>query len=498
ESVARAISTKLAVNTYFYKITADMDSPQKSLQLLQAVIKVFLSTGAQDGSGDAVKDDARKRLEAKLKDTNDQIKNLQTEIIGVQREPAAPARDDKLTSLNNQLISLQSDETSILAAIAQIGDSSGPRDIATVVDQPRLGKKLGTGLVSNVIMAFAVSLVLGAGLAFLRDYLDYTVHTPEQMEEVLGMRALASIGQIGSGGRRGPLSFLGGLFGGRRKRRGGARAGAGEVKGGPLVTLGGPNSSEAESFRVLRTNIQFTSLDRPIRSLVVTSTAPQEGKSFVASNLAVVMAQAGKRVILIDADLRRPKLHELFGLSNKVGFTDVVLAGSTGVPGAVQMVPGVNNLAVITSGALPPNPSELLDSRQAAKVMEQLTQQTDILVIDSPPAGAVTDPIIVATRVDAAIMVISAGKTRRDAIARTRLSLENVGVSTLLPVLNRVATTGMRDFYGYRATEDEVAPTAATEESSFVNGKVPAQPAGVETAPTGSQRGGHASTIGGR
>src|SRR5690349_10082974 len=117
------------------------------------------------------------------------------------------------------------------------------------------------------------------------------------------------------------------------------------------------------------------------------------------------MAQAGKRFVMIDADLLMPILHSLFILLVSVSFTDLVLAGSNYVPGAVQIVPVVNNLAVITSGPLPPNPSELLDSRQAARVMEQLAQQTDILIIDSPPAGAVTDPIVVATRVDAAIMV---------------------------------------------------------------------------------------------
>jgi len=475
-SVAKAISTKLALNTYFFKITADMNSPEKSQQLLSAVIKVFLSSnnGAQDNAtstaSDPVKNDMRTRLQTKLKDLETQIKSYQDEITALQGQPATAARDDRLLVLRGQLITLQQDEGTTMAEIASIPSSSGPIQVATVVDQPQLWKQLSSGMTMNLGMALAVSLVLGMGLAFVRDYLDYSVHSPEELEDVLGLHAVATIGMLGKQKR------------GRRKRK------ATEYAGHQLVTLDNPNSPESENFRVLRTNIQFSSLERSIRSLEVTSASQNEGKSFIASNLAVVMAQAGKRVILIDADLRRPRLHELFGLSNTVGFTDLVLAGSNGVAGAIQMVPGVNNLAVITSGSLPPNPSELLDSRQAAKVIEQLGQQTDILIFDSPPAGAVTDPIVLATRVDAVILVIGAVQTRRDAIARTLQSLQNVGVVALLPVLNRVATKGMQGFYGYRQTRQEAREAAPGENGTYANGKVPAHLAGVETAPTGSQR----------
>jgi succinoglycan biosynthesis transport protein ExoP len=477
-SVAKAISTKLALNTYFFKITADMNSPEKSQQVLNAVIKVFLSNnnGAQDTTSsmgsDPVKNDMRTRLQTKLKDLETQIKSYQDEITALQAQPATAARDDRLLVLRGQLITLQQDETSTIAAIAGIGNTNGPVEVATVVDHPAPGKQLSSGLTTNLGLALAVSLVLGIGLAFVRDYLDYSVHSPEELEDVLGLHAVATIGVLGK----------------RKKGRRKGKAVAGEHVGHKLVTLDNPNSPESENFRVLRTNIQFSSLERSIRSLEVTSSSQGEGKSFIASNLAIVMAQAGKRVILIDADLRRPSLHELFGLPNEVGFTDLVLAGSNGVAGAVQMVPGVNNLAVITSGTLPPNPSELLDSRQAAKVIEQLTQQTDIVIFDSPPAGAVTDPIVLATRVDAVIMVISAGMTRRDAIARTMQSLQNVGVVALLPVLNRVVTKGMQGFYGYRRSQHETREATPVENGSFANGKVPAHVGGVETTPTGSQR----------
>ena len=287
------------------------------------------------------------------------------------------------------------------------------------------------------------------------------------------------IGMVGGGGK--PGRFEGSIVG--RLLNLGSFTSFGTDPSNPppfqisnLPTLQDPKSPEAESFRVLRTNIQFSSLDKPIRNVVITSSAPGEGKSFVAANLAVIMAQAGKRVVLVDADLRKPTQHKIFGLPNRVGFTDLVLSRSAEIAEATQPVPEQPNLAVITCGPIPPNPSELLNSRQSAFVIEQLAQQADIVIYDAAPAGAVTDSVILATSMDAAILVIAAGKTRKDMITRLKQTFQNVGVETLLPVLNQVKVGDMQGYYYYRyygddaqTTIEEPAPAPSTNGTTSQN-----------------------------
>jgi capsular exopolysaccharide synthesis family protein len=150
----------------------------------------------------------------------------------------------------------------------------------------------------------------------------------------------------------------------------------------------------------------------------------------------------------------------------------------------------VNNLAVITSGSLPPNPSELLDSRQAARVIEQLTQQTDIVIFDSPPAGAVTDPMVLAARMDAVILVISAGSTRRDVITRTKQNLQNVGVAVLLPVLNRVVNTNKESYYSYRPNNEQ-SDGMRNKQHPHLNGKAAAHVSSSQSSPSDSETAAH-------
>jgi non-specific protein-tyrosine kinase len=203
-----------------------------------------------------------------------------------------------------------------------------------------------------------------------------------------------------------------------------------------LITRLDPRSPVAEAFRQLRTSIQFASPDRPIRSLLLTSTGPEEGKTTTLANLAVAFAQAGSRVIMVDADLRRPGLHKLFGLKNQVGLTTLVVGDPE------QEVPlfetGVENLWLLPSGPLPPNPAELLASRRMAEVMERLAKAADYVLYDSPPVLAVTDAAILASRVDGVLLVLQAGRTRREFARRAKAALEKVNARILGTVLTGV------------------------------------------------------------
>ncbi len=201
-----------------------------------------------------------------------------------------------------------------------------------------------------------------------------------------------------------------------------------------LITLREPSSAAAEAYRTLRTNILFSSLDRPLHTLLVTSTAPNEGKSTTLANLAVTMAQAEQRVLVVDCDLRRPSLHSIFGMPNERGLTSALLEQGEGpLPIQETSVPG---LQLLPSGPLPPRPADLLGSRRMGVLIERLRAAADIVLFDTPPVVAVTDAAVLAPRVDGVLLVLQAGHTRRDRARQARQVLEKVKANIVGVVLN--------------------------------------------------------------
>jgi len=206
-----------------------------------------------------------------------------------------------------------------------------------------------------------------------------------------------------------------------------------------LITLTDPRSAAAEAYRTLRTNLTFAALDKPIETLVVTSPAPGEGKSTTLANLAVTMAQGERRTILVDADLRRPSLHEIFRVSNSRGLTTMFVEQE-----ALENPPlaetGVENLFLLPSGPLPPNPADLLGSRRMEEVITALRAQADLVLFDAPPVVAVTDAAVLGTKVDGVLLVVRAGHTRREHAQRAKELLERVHVRVIGAVLTNVPT----------------------------------------------------------
>lgn len=215
---------------------------------------------------------------------------------------------------------------------------------------------------------------------------------------------------------------------------------------GMLIALRDPRSPAAEAYRTLRTNIQFSSLDKPLHTLLATSTAPNEGKSTTLANLAVTMAQAEQRVILVDCDLRRPTLHTLFDLPNDSGLTSLILAQEdaplplldTGVPG----------LSLLASGPLPPRPADILGSRRMEAVIERLRANADIVLFDTPPVVGVTDAAVLANRVDGVLLIFSAGTTTRERGRQARQILEKVKANIVGVVLNNAEVSQEYGYYG--------------------------------------------------
>jgi len=214
-----------------------------------------------------------------------------------------------------------------------------------------------------------------------------------------------------------------------------------------LITITNPRSPISESYRSLRTNIEFSSIDEKLQVLMVSSAGPGEGKSTTITNLAVTFAQSEKRVILIDADLRKPTAHHTFALSNRWGLSSVISQQSK-LEEVIQ-ASDIPNLDVITSGAIPPNPAEMMNSKKMTSLLEQLRQMYDIILIDTPPLLAVTDAQIVSTKSDGVILVVDQGKVKRDIAGKAVKSLESVNARILGVVLNNVKRKANEEAYYY-------------------------------------------------
>jgi capsular exopolysaccharide synthesis family protein len=246
-----------------------------------------------------------------------------------------------------------------------------------------------------------------------------------------------------------PLAAIGRVEGKRNGRRGRP----------PLVLVHNPRTAAAEAFRILRTNLTFAMSRTDIRILVVTSASPGEGKTLVASNLAIALAQAGKRVLLVDADIRRPAIHSAFGIAMGRGLVDLIaLARNTGklsflgtdvVPGVISS--GVANLDVLPSGEPPDNPSELIGSTTTARLVQELGRLWDLVIIDTPPVGPVTDGQLMAAHADAVLTIVRSGKTPRAGLRGALEALRYTGKPILGIVLNDLRPGALSRYttYGY-------------------------------------------------
>ncbi len=214
-----------------------------------------------------------------------------------------------------------------------------------------------------------------------------------------------------------------------------------------LVTIQDPQSPASEAYRTLRMNLQFAALDSPLRTLLITSPGPGEGKSTTLANLAVTIAQVDQRVIVVDCDLRRPYLHQLFGCDNQLGLTSMMVDDDL-LENPPLLETSVNGLRVVTSGTLPPRPSDLLGSVRMEKVIDRLLSEADMVIFDAPPVMAVTDAAVLSTKVDGVLLVVSAGETKREQAQRAVERLQKVNSRIIGAVLNNVPLdTSMANYY---------------------------------------------------
>jgi len=286
----------------------------------------------------------------------------------------------------------------------------------------------------NLLFAAVLGLASGIGLAFLLEGLDNTVRTTEQAQMISGVASLGMIPMGSKSAREGP----------NPKRL----VIASSKEAVELVTQVRPQSQMAESYRALRTSLLLSNLGSPPRVIMVTSALPQEGKTTTSINTAVVLAQKGVRVLLIDADLRRPSIHKTLGMGPHSGLSNV-LTGSTTLEEAITKTAILPNLYVLPAGTPPPNPAELLASSNMRDVLNQLREEFDHIVVDTPPSLSVTDAVVLSPRADAVVLVIRSGQTTKQALRRSREVLTQVNAKVVGVLLNAVDLSSPDYYYYY-------------------------------------------------
>ncbi len=295
----------------------------------------------------------------------------------------------------------------------------------------------------NIVLGGMAGLILAIGVLFAVEFLDDTIKTPADVERFLGSPVLGYITDVSKS----------------------------ELKQGHLNVAKQPRSPVAESFRSLRANLEFAGVNRPLRTILVTSAGAGEGKSTVAANLASIISQAGRRVTLLDADLRRPTLHLFFDLSNHAGLTDVFRERSN-ISGVMQSVENDKMLSVVTTGSLPPNPTELLASDKMNAILSELRKQKVLVILDSAPA-IVSDAQVLAAKVDGVLLVVRPGKTHREELRATLEQFKRAGAHVIGVVLNRIPQNHNSYYGGYKQyspylydnNKQEPAPAADVKSS---------------------------------
>jgi len=432
ETITRGIDVKLVPNTNILRITMVWDQPQDAQQLAQSIAEIFIAENIQrqqDGGASRVQD-----LEA-------YARQLQGRLTGLRQQrdrlDQGVTRGDltRLTELNDIDTRLSALETSYANLLVEINQARSSLDTAAILDNASPAQPVGASMALVLVLGLLGGLVLAAALAMLVERLTDAVRTPEDVAAITQSAPLVAVGHARTG---------------KRERSGSTRQ--------DLVVSRAAHSAAAEAFRTLRTNLQLAALEQPLRSIVVTSVGPHEGKTFVATNLGVTLAQAGRCVLLVDADLRRPALHATFDLPNQGGLVAAMVAEheqsqeSPDGPPLVGVVPsGVERLSLLPGGGAPPNPAELLGSATMQRLLARWTASFDIVLIDTPPIGPVADALLLLQSVNATLLVVRSGRTRRSALRGAMEMLRGNSRPLLGIVLNDLRAGPLSRFttYGY-------------------------------------------------
>ncbi len=394
-------------DTQIIKVSVKTTNPEFSANIANAVVKAF-STQIQDIQTQRFSQ-SKLTLEAKLADTEKQI----TTYASQMEIATTPEEKERLEAKVTQYRTIYSN---LLTSYEQIRLSEAQAVSSVVQVEPATANPIPVepNLVLNTLLAALIGMLITGGIIVAREAFDDTIKTPDEVTRRFNLPILGVINHQPS-------------------------------KTDTLITIREPRSPIAESYRTLRTNVSFASVDRPLRTLMVTSAEPADGKSTTICNLGVVLAQSGKRILVADCDLRRPRIHTYFGLPNRQGMSTMIAHSEP--LGNVRKSTPVEGLSVVTSGSLPPNPSELMGSQKLLSIFQNMLQSADMILIDTPPTLTVSDAATLAPSLDGVLLVIKPGTTRVSALKQTLDQFRQVNARVIGVVLNDVVTRG--NPYGY-------------------------------------------------
>ncbi|HOQ38592.1 MAG TPA: polysaccharide biosynthesis tyrosine autokinase [Acetivibrio sp.] len=304
-------------------------------------------------------------------------------------------------------------------------------DIAEIPDVP-----ISPSTKKNVAVSAFLGLLLGAALIFLLEFIDHTFKKPEEVERHLGLNVIGTIPEF-EGGKRG-----------KKKAKDQKVLEQQYLKN--LIAHNNPKAPATEAFRELRTNLYYTSVDKELKTLVVTSPTLGDGKTVTAVNLAVTLARLGKKVLIIDADMRKPKVHYYFGIKNKTGLTNILTEQNEDYKVKITQKDDIQNLYIITCGPVPPNPAEMLSSNKMKNLLDKLKDEYDLIIVDTPPVAQVTDAAIVAGITDGVLLVLASRQTRIEMAKRAKKLLNSVNANIIGTVLTKIENRRTGYYYYYK------------------------------------------------
>jgi len=408
------ISTRQVPGTQLLEISVRDTIPERARVLADEIVNQLIlqgPTGGEEQERQAFVREQIADLEENIEATRDEIEIERENLEAANSARAIQQYQTNIDALEDKLSSYQSTYASLLDNV-----EGGTNYISIVEHAGTPMAPISPNVSQTVLLGAVIGLTVATAGILLIEFLDDTVKTPEEALRLTDLSLLGTIAQID-----------------------------GKAPTDKVITHLNPVSPITEAYRILRTSVKFASIDKPLETLMITSPGPAEGKSVTLANLGVVLAQAGDRVIIVDTDLRRPAQHKLFGLSNETGLTDLILSSDADVLDALQGT-SVEGLSVLTSGAIPPNPAELLGSERMTRLMETLKAHADMLLFDCPPALVVTDAVILGAKVDGVLVVNDLNRTRRKMAQKVPDVLKRGRANVLGLVLNRLPA---KNGYGY-------------------------------------------------
>jgi len=482
-----AYTARQVPGTQLMEINVIDTDPVRAQAVAQALIDQLIALspeGAQEQKRADFIEQELDALQASITETKNEIERRQGELANMFSARQIADAQNQINALQSKLSSLQSNFTALLSTTQK-----GAVNTLTVIEPPAVGAPVSNNLLYKLLTAAAIGFMLAAGGAYLIEFLDKSFKNSDEIQQRLGLATLSAVPEVEpdkakrTRKRRRKTKQDKGVEGGASVTHGVTRrlptAPAPTDINPSLVMLQDNQSPAAEAFRVLRTNIQFAAVAHPVKSLVVSSALPSEGKSLITANLAIAAAQAGNRVVIMDCDLHRPRQHHIFGLGNGLGVTTALL-GIEGVALEQFLQPGpLPNLRVMTSGPLPPNAAEMLGSERMRSLLEQIGQQADLIIIDSPPASVLADTAVLSHQADSVLLVLRAGHTNRDVVKRTVAALQQVQAHIVGVVLNRMPTRGHGYYYYhyYYYYNYDYSRKYYRRDDQLVGGAIPVTPA---------------------